>query len=47
MKNVKKTSKLAAFAKEAIDQSQMKQVQGGGFWNWCCGGGWGGAGGTA
>ena len=38
MKNVKKTSKLEAFTKEAIDQNQMKRVQGGwsfwgkGFW---------------
>jgi natural product precursor len=46
MKNQKQTSKLAAFAKEAIDKKQMKQVQGGGFWDWL-GGGWGGTGGKA
>jgi hypothetical protein len=46
MKNQKQTSKLAAFAKEAIDTKQMKQVQGGGFWDWL-GGGSGGFGGKA
>ena len=39
MKNQKQTSKLAAFAKEAIDTKQMKQVQGGySFWSWLGGG---------
>jgi hypothetical protein len=48
MKNQKQTSKLAAFAKEAIDTKQMKQVQGGQwhFWNWL-GGGVGATGGIA
>jgi hypothetical protein len=47
MKNQQKISKLTAFAKEAIDQKQMMKVQGGGFWDWLDGGGWGGSGGKA
>jgi hypothetical protein len=47
MKNQQKSSKLAKFAKETINPKQMKQVQGGGFWDWLGGGGLGGSGGKA
>ncbi len=46
MKNQTKTSKLAVFANVTIGKNQMKQVQGGGFWDWL-GGGVGGTGGKA